>query len=341
MTFIQKQRTSIIHLVIWALLIHLIFDWRGLAESIIQLVRGEYFDEALIMIPFVLMLFYVNSEILIPKFLKGDTWIKYVISIVLFSAITLLTSMGLYQIILNGHWDTGLDDIIEFLDYSVVFYLIAIGISTALGFSNIAAKKEMQKREAIDKQKIAELKFLTTQVSPHFLFNSLNSIYALAQEEEADLTSEAILKLSHLMRYPFSDGMKERVSIQQEVDFIDNYIALQRSKLGDDYPIEYDVSIADPTLEIAPLLMIPIIENAFKYGVSRRESKPISIDISSTSDQLKLKVENPVTKNKAVISHQVGLDNLKERLNIIYPNKHTLNTSENEESFVAELLIEK
>lgn len=329
------------HLVIWVLLIHLIFNWLGIIESIDALLHGEYIDEALIIIPCLIFLFYFNLNFLIPKFLKSNTWIKYIIGLIAVVAILISINLVVFHFILNSSIETNIEDLSEIFDYSIIFYLITIGISTAIGFSKIASRKEMQKREAVDKQKIAELKFLSTQVSPHFLFNSLNSIYALAQEENADLTSDAILKLSHMMRYPFSDGMKERVSISQEIEFIENYLALQHTKLGENYPIEFNTHIQDANLQVAPLLMIPIIENAFKYGISRSNPQAIIIDIESNTKQLSLKVQNPITQNEGVVSHQVGLDNLRDRLEILYPNKHTFSTSEKEGNFKAELILQK
>lgn len=341
MDLLRDNIKVITHIAIWVLAIHLIFNWAGLLDSVMGLLEGEYFDEALFMIPSLIILFYTNLNYLIPRYLKGRTWFIYVLSLIALSAVLIAINLLVFYLIESVPMETGFHDLQEVLDQSVYMYLPVIGISTAIGFSNIASKKEMQKREAIDKQKIAELKFLTTQVSPHFLFNSLNSIYALAQEEDADLTSDAILKLSHMMRYPFSDGMKERVSISQEIEFIENYLALQRTKLGEDYPIDFNTHIQDANLQVAPLLMIPIIENAFKYGISRSNPQAIIIDIESNNEQLSLKVQNPITQNEGVVSHQVGLDNLRERLEILYPDMHTFSTSDKDGTFEAELILQK
>ena len=338
MLFAKRHSTKIIHIFIWVMLLHLIFDLSGIFESIIALMKGEYIDEGIIVIPSLIALFYFNLNILIPRFMKVSAWFKYI----LFLALLMILLMGIGSVVLLALQNSGVHsyiDLVDFFDYSLVFYLVTMGISTSIGFSKIAAQKEVQKKEALEKQKVAEMKFLSTQVSPHFLFNSLNSIYSLAEEEDASLTSNAILKLSEMMRYPFTDGMQEKVKLQKEIDFIKNYISLQKIKLGDDFPVTLELEIQNLDLEIAPLLLVPIVENAFKYGISRNSPQPIIIRLASIEKKISLNVTNSIFQRSENISSKVGLKNLQERLELIYTSKHDLKMTTEKNQFNVQLDI--
>ncbi len=198
-----------------------------------------------------------------------------------------------------------------------------------------------QRSALLEKERIkAELASLHAQINPHFLFNTLNSIYALAIEN-ATYTATAILNLSDMMRYHLSDAAKHTIPLEKEINYIEDYIALQTYRLQETVDIKYQLSGAYKGLEIAPLLMITFIENAFKYGVIADEIAVININIMIKSNQLNFEISNEVNPISNEFSHDgIGLNNTKNRLQLIYPNRHQLNIQNINNKFVVQLKID-
>ncbi|MFA5299818.1 MAG: sensor histidine kinase, partial [Lutibacter sp.] len=218
----------------------------------------------------------------------------------------------------------------------VVFLLFAISLSIKL---SIELYKNEKVKNLIKTQKInAELSFLKTQLNPHFLFNTLNSIYSLANKKSDD-TTEAIITLSELMKYMIYETNKEFVALQNEIDYIKNFISLQNLRLKDSSGVRFNVR-GKLDYNIEPLLLISFIENAFKYGTDYTGKTDITIEIKVENDILSLKVSNYISlKEKKNNSSGVGIENIKSRLNILYPNSHTLNIEESDKLFKVELLL--
>ncbi len=202
----------------------------------------------------------------------------------------------------------------NFLKYAVVF-ILAITL------------KVSEKVNQIQKEKAeSEIMFLKAQINPHFLFNTLNSIYTLAIEAKATSTAKAIAQLSGMMRYATSEALTAKVSLSKEIAYIDNYITLQRLRLNERVVLCYLVEGDANGKEIAPFLLIPFIENAFKHGISTDQDAHINIRIQIENDQLILEVAN----NKVNLTKQkehgtsIGIKNTKQRLELLYPAKHLL-----------------
>lgn len=185
----------------------------------------------------------------------------------------------------------------------------------------------------------AELSSLKAQINPHFLFNTLNSIYALAVKKD-DKTADAVINLSELMRYIIKDAHNNKVALEKELNYISNYVDLQRSRLGNTARIHFD-AIGNPAgKEIAPLILITFIENAFKYGINPDEDSEISIQIKVSAADLRLEVYNKKVKtsnNKQ--STGVGIENTEERLQLLYPSKHSLIINDNNSYYSVNLTI--
>jgi hypothetical protein len=185
----------------------------------------------------------------------------------------------------------------------------------------------------------AELSYLKAQINPHFLFNTLNSIYALAVTKD-DRTADAVINLSGLMRYIIKDVREDKVPLEKELDYINNYLDLQRSRLRDTADIDFTLEGDAGNKTIAPLILITFIENAFKYGINPDEDSPVRIHISITDMALQLEVFNrKVRKTHEHSSTGIGLENTKERLQLLYPGRHTLHITENDEHFSVHLTI--
>jgi hypothetical protein len=198
---------------------------------------------------------------------------------------------------------------------------------------------EKQKKILENERLNAELNFLKLQINPHFLFNTLNSIYSQAHFK-SEQTEHSILKFSRIMRYVLYDSATEKISLSQDLEYISNYIDLQKLRLSKNITIHYDVSGAVNGLVIAPLLLITFIENAFKHGISYTIPSEIKIAIAVTGNQLMLTVGNAITQSSRESSGGVGLINARRRLDVLYPGRHLLDVVENDHLYIVNLKIE-
>jgi len=184
----------------------------------------------------------------------------------------------------------------------------------------------------------SEVSYLKAQINPHFLFNTLNSLYALSLVKSDDAPN-AILKLSSIMRYVVTESSKEKVSLKSELDYISDYIDLQKLRLTKNTQIDYKISGSVENQTIAPLLFIPIIENCFKYGVNQTENVVIKIHISIDQNEISLETSNKkVAKNISELEKtETGISNTKKRLDILYLNNYKLQISNTETHYDVKL----
>ncbi|MDY0781434.1 sensor histidine kinase [Tenacibaculum sp. IB213877] len=219
---------------------------------------------------------------------------------------------------------------------SLFFLMIALSTSIRLGIEWYKTEKQ---RTLIETQKVnSELSFLKAQLNPHFLFNSLNSIYSLAHKQSKD-TTNAIVILSELMRYMIYEADQELVSLEKEVNYVKNYISLQLLRLKDSSNVKFNAH-GNLDYKIEPLLLISFIENAFKYGTDFKGNTIITIKISVEDNFLNLYVYNKVSiKTTKKENSGVGLENIKNRLNLLYPNNHSLKIAQINNSYEVNLSI--
>jgi hypothetical protein len=216
----------------------------------------------------------------------------------------------------------------SFLKFLIVFVL-----------SMLLKTRELWEQARSEKQ-ATELSYLKLQVNPHFLFNTLNGIYSLALIK-SDKTPDAIVKLSELMRYVTGEVGDDFVPLSKEIQYITNYIDLQRIRLEDTASIDYRVEGDYSAAKIAPLLLIPFIENAFKFGVNPEESSPINVHISIEKEELTLMVNNKKVRHDLSTSgNKSGLVNVQKRLDLIYPARHTLTVNATKDDYTVELNLQ-
>ena len=218
-----------------------------------------------------------------------------------------------------------------------VSYILTIFIET---FSFAQKKEEdliLSKSETME----TELKFLKSQINPHFLFNSLNNIYALSAIDP-QRTQDSILYLSDMLRYVLYECEKPMVAIEKEVTYIEDFIKLFELKSSKSYPIKTQFSIENPQLQIVPMLLIPFVENAFKHSnIHNALESFIEIKIEATADIILFEIENSL--NKAPISKDkvggIGIRNVQKRLSLLYPEKHELLITQDQDSYKVILKI--
>lgn len=207
--------------------------------------------------------------------------------------------------------------------------------------ANSLIVSEKQKKALENERLNAELNFLKLQINPHFLFNTLNSIYSQAHLK-SEQTEYSILKFSQIMRYVLYDSTTEKIPLTRDLEYIRNYIDLQKLRISRNITIQYEVTGATGDLLIAPLLLITFIENAFKHGISYSSPSAIDIKINVTGKDLTLTVGNTIIRKTAAATEAsggVGLVNARRRLDVLYPNRYLLDISDNNSIYVVNLKI--
>ncbi|QJW89990.1 histidine kinase [Spirosoma taeanense] len=220
-------------------------------------------------------------------------------------------------------------------EISQTFFLFLAGLLLSL-----AIRINNRWRETERARLHTELSYLKAQINPHFLFNTLNSIYSLAIEQ-SPATADAIVQLSSFLRYVIAEGHQNRVALSHELAYIGHYIALQQLRLADTVPVQYTTEGNPGNLQIAPLLLISFIENAFKYGVSPQEPSRIDIRIELTGNRLYGYIFNRKVRvaDSTAVGSGIGLSNANARLQLLYPGQHELRILDEPDSFTVELLL--
>lgn len=234
-----------------------------------------------------------------------------------------------------------------FLDYILFPEILRKSVFAALlmlfmsGFIKIAQEwfKSEQQREALKVENLnAELKFLKSQINPHFLFNCLNTIYSLAHKHSAQ-TEHAIVKLSTIMRYMIYESNEDKVQLQQELQYLEDYIDIQRLRMPEDIVVDYAVQGNPIGLRIEPMLLVPFVENAFKHGISYAEPSFIAIAVAIEKNQVRLVVENSMFRQRVAEKGGIGLQNVRKRLELLYTEDHELEITEADNQFIVDLKI--
>jgi LytS/YehU family sensor histidine kinase len=289
---------------------------------------------------------YVTPVILLYIYLtfwlfpfKGDnSFIKRPVLIRLLIA----TFIGTLPFIFS-FWDT--DNPFQFLLCWAFLLLIVTPLSWLLYQQRKDKIIQLKGMETALAKSNADLQFLRSQINPHFLFNALNTLYGTALMEKAEYTAEGIQKLGDMMRFMLHENNLDFISMDKEIDYLKNYIALQklRTQSSSTICIEDTITEAKCNRTIAPMILIPFIENAFKHGISLKEKSWIHIRLDCTDTTVSFEVRNSIHKRFETDSEKdksgIGLKNVAERLKLLYPGKHELNVSEDKDEFIVKLTI--
>ncbi|HEY0297611.1 MAG TPA: histidine kinase, partial [Arachidicoccus sp.] len=216
-------------------------------------------------------------------------------------------------------------------------FLIAFTFSSVSKIISRWFSAEQTKDEITKQQLVTELSLLRSQMNPHFLFNSLNSIYSLTLINNTK-ASDAVMKLSRIMRYTLEESQSEYVPLANELAFINSYLELQRLRATDKVHIVYDVDEVVNDVKIPPLLLIPFIENAFKFGVSVRQETQIKVTIHVIEKTLMFVCENDIVPNISLPEGTgTGITNVKRRLELLYDKNYQLHITKEEGKYKVEL----
>lgn len=284
---------------------------------------------------------------LIDRLLPKAQYWKFI----LFTLLVLCSGVAGYFLIMEylvdyifpGYYFISYYQPLQILLFLSVFWLLSTLLNLSSGW--FREQEQKQKIQQLEKQKTqAELDALKAQLDPHFLFNNLNSLYSLALEENPK-TPEAILKLSENLRYVLYEGIGAEVSLQKEIQHLSNYFQLQQWRFGEEMEISLHLDLAENGLNIAPLLLLPLLENSFKHvGRNRSGRYAVQGKIKLKEGKLMVSLQNTITATSETtdqpIAGGIGLVNLQKRLELLYPERYYFNTISTGDEFVAKLELQ-
>ncbi|WP_299121435.1 histidine kinase [uncultured Tenacibaculum sp.] len=217
--------------------------------------------------------------------------------------------------------------------------ILSIGMCLGLKVNTRFRKSQLLLEQIKQTQLNSEIKYLKYQVQPHFLFNTLNNIYALV-DSAPEIAKESIHTMSKMMRYLLHEASNSKVSLTKEIEFIERYIELMQLRVSSNVTLKKNFPIINQPIQIAPLLLISFVENAFKHGIDAVKPSFINVELSIDREYINYKVINSSFPEKEKVTDSgIGLENLKKRLELVYPKKFELKVKEEANLFIAELKL--
>ena len=339
------QKPWLLHALFWAM----VFAMMMVAgpnndTSLMEIVRK------LINLTFYMLVVYINLGYLIPRYLSQKNFMTYclllLVMVAVFTPIKVLLLYITYDEV----------DPREFLimnqQYIFLLLFLIAGGSTIIKIVSDWQRHQRDRKDLETQRMQSEIKFLKSQINPHFLFNTLNSLYALTLKK-SDKAPEIVIKLSEMMRYMLYECNERRVPLQKEVNYIENYLALESLRQGGQSDIQFKVEgdVLDQT--IAPLIFIPFLENSFKHGLNHQINEGyVHVTMKVLGNKMLLQILNSkpaqtmpssipaLNGSRDKLSGGIGLANVKRRLNLLYPNQYKLDIADNEKEHVVELSLD-
>ena len=297
---------------------------------------------------FLVAFYYTNTDYFIPKLLTQKKWLWYTLAIIV--CFTLFVQIpGLFRDAIRA----GLPQEVRekmlhrkkaiipypFTGTTAVFFLV-FTVSTCMKVIQQWLNTEKRSQEMENEKLVTELSFLKSQINPHFLFNTLNNIYSLAVVK-SDATAGAVLKLSSIMRYVMNETKQNLVSLDKEIKFLNDYLELQKVRLTDKVKVTFEINGDVDQKQIAPLILIPFVENAFKYGISTKHNSEILIKLDVTNEAVNFFISNAIVaiEREKIENNGIGLTNSRRRLELLYPGTHDLKVVEENKIFTVQLKL--
>ena len=332
--------------------------WLGLAYFLLRLLfnahqfPGNFFPlvvNNLWRIAYIIAVNFIFFEYTVPFVLRKR---KYVLYNIFLAILFLWVYMMLWSFVAYG-WRAigiGLNIYTPLTIYDSIEHALEAQMAYSMGavfffgiirhFYNYTKLKQAAQQLRIEKQ-AAELNYLKSQTNPHFLFNTLNNIYSLARDK-SDLAPESILRLSKMLRFMLYETGGNYIAIEQELKIINDYIALEKLRYDESLRINFNHDLEDTKQAIPPLLLIPLVENAFKHGVSETRNQPfVDIHLSVSKRQLTFTVKNSSepSPGEGNVKENIGLSNLRRQLELLY-KKYELSVEQQKSVFIATLKID-
>jgi hypothetical protein len=306
-------------------------------------------------IPFyaIMVLFYFHALISYPRFFSKEKAIQFAginLAILLVASVGMIVFDGFqsYKALQLLGINKSMFELFSIKNLRFDFLLLFASVLIP-SFVYYSIKERFKNLDtagfSLYRRKEAELAQLRSQVNPHFLFNTLNTLYAFALKEGSEKTAECIAKLANLMRFMLDDMEKESILLQREVSYIEDYVKLQSIRSAVDHDISVTVNIDEEQgYSIAPMLLIPFVENAFKHGMNPNEVSHLKIDITGKGNKIQFVIENSVDENFEAYYKEkgfgIGIENVKSRLKHIYPDRHNISIAKTIDKFIVILTID-
>ena len=339
-SYFHRNRVVLLHVSFWC--VYLSFNLYQISQF--QRDRGydwgRMISSASVQLAFTMMIAYLNYFYTWPRFLKSHSVLRYLLELSIPFALLITIRVHLQRYLVDEYTHK-----VEYF-YSSFFVVQIVAITLFIvifvGMLRFAVdwfELEAKRKEVENEKLTAELNFLKAQINPHFLFNTLNNLYYLAYTK-SDNTTEVIAKLSQMMRYMIYDSNHSKVPLNKEIEYMQNYISLERLRLNNQIPINFELKGNMENVSIAPLIFITFLENAFKHGVSNNNPNAwVNISIELTGDQCIYQVENS-KREESTDPHEksgIGLQNVQRRLELSYPGKHQLVMEDKHDRYVVRL----
>ena len=338
-TFFKLGQRFLIHLSLWISVLVFFSFFFGIEGANFRtlLVFSAFF------LPVTIATTYVFIYNLIPNYLLPKHYVKFgiysIYTFIISAVFIILSAFYALVVVLGLEWNDRFP-VSKSLFYVMITIYLVVVIASAFNllknnYASVARNKELQNRilEAQLKLKEQELQYLKMQIHPHFLFNTLNTIYGLSLAKNQK-TPEMILQLSDLLDYILYQTRKPLVKLKEEIAHIRNYIDLEKKRFQDALEIKFDCEEIPSNIELAPMLLLPFVENSFKHGKGSDGKLQISISVKLAEEELEFKISNSVENfSGATMGEGIGLQNIKRRLDILYPNDYQLNIENNKEYY--------
>lgn len=302
-----------------------------------------HFTNSLLRISVWMCLVYYNREYLIPNYLTKDRILTYFGLLIL--SVLIITPIGNILLYFKFNNYPQYQQYLAQTHHShFLVNFFVVGASAIIKIISDWVKHQRERAELQTQTMQSELRFLKSQINPHFLFNTLNNLYALTLKK-SDKAPEIVVKLSEMMRYMLYECNEKRVPLEKEVNYIKNYLDLEALRQGKEVEIKFEVQGAVEQQKIAPLMFIPFLENSFKHGLNHAISKGfVHIILLIEDKDILFHIENSKPNSIPLTEHPrsggIGLVNVRRRLNILYPDHHTLSIEDQPNVYIVDLKLE-
>jgi len=341
-SFIQRYRFVLLHLSFWCVYLSFFLYQISSRRQDWDISWGRVWTIAAIQFTFTILITYLNYFFFLPRFLKNKQLGRYLLEFSVPFALIITLRIQVERWIIDGYTRT--ERYLYSPRFVVQVVIITLFIVIFVGMLRFARDwfaLESKKKEMENEKLTAELRFLKAQINPHFLFNTLNNLYYLAFTQSPN-TTEVIAKLSQMMRYMIYDSNHPRVLLSKEIEYMENYISLEKLRLNDQIPIRFEVHGDPGQVLIAPLILITFLENAFKHGVSNNFAKAwVDVQLTINGRECIYTVENSKLPQQALKEGKsgIGLQNVRRRLDLSYPDTYTLKISDQPDQYRIELKL--
>lgn len=289
-------------------------------------------------------LFYGNAWGLVPRLFYKQRYTGYICWATLLYAAIVLCNAGCDQLYSLSLFSTEKEPFATDIILNIQSKTVMLSLSIGYGLTRQWIENQQIQQQAVKVELTTQLKYLKAQINPHFLFNTLNMAYASATKSNDPITADIIEKLSGLMRYVLYESNEDNVPLQEEIRYIDDFVRLQLQRLSPDLAsrVQYRVEGDWQQHTIAPLVLIPFIENVFKHGILPSRQSAVAVSVRLRGDVLTLETKNEKSPHKrpTAADSGIGLNNARERLLLLYPNQHTLEIEDSESSFHVRLQLQ-